>query len=116
MCVSYLDKVQAEHRTKALFRDVAVRTFTAIGVSKILQHKKLSEPWNGNLIRVTSELSRFHDVLVLAHYDPDQTLTRADLYLIERFREIGFEVILSTTAVHGEEGHGKNLEPVSQCD
>jgi lipopolysaccharide biosynthesis protein len=111
--IDYLDSVLTGQKTRAYVRDVVVRAVTKTSLVKLIDKKKQIYTPPEVDFDVTSRLQGFNDVVVMAHYDVGGVLSESDVYLLESFKDQGFEVVLATTSVQGVEQHQRLWNQVS---
>jgi lipopolysaccharide biosynthesis protein len=104
----YIDLVKKGFRTRSRLRYCAVKILSKLSVARFFFSKELQvkEELETN-IQITSNLSLYNDVVIMAHFDPSERFSEADSFLIKSFKEIGFEVVVVSTAVSGKEKHDK---------
>jgi lipopolysaccharide biosynthesis protein len=101
----YLELVDNRHKLRANIRDLIVRLITRSSILKLHDVKPRAQLVQHESVCVTSELKVFHDMVVMAHYDPKGKFSDADRFLLRKFKEIGFEIVLVSTAVNGQAKH-----------
>ena len=103
----YLHLVDKRHRNSAFVRDLIVRLITRSSILNLSRVKARAKRVEEEGVCVTTELKRFHDIVVMAHYDPKGKFSDADRFLLRKFKEIGFEIVLVSTALNAQTRHNK---------
>ena len=101
----YEVRVKNGFKTYSQIRHVIVILLSKLAVVKCFNRKfEIAKEYEKNICS-TSKLKVFKDIVMMAHFDPNENFSEADKFLVNSFKELGFEVVVVSTAVSGQEKH-----------